>query len=226
MNDEMLSCKICGKQNKNLLKLTHHLRDHVISTKDYYDTYYKTKESGICKECGKQTKFGGLRTGYQTFCGLKCSTSNKDVLEKTKQTWIKKYGIDNPFKDIEMIKKSIEKKYNVTSIMQLEKTKSKFKETCFRNYGVFNPSQSEIVKKKKQSTFKEHYGVDNIFKTEKIITQSRERLINQFERKYKKIFIPNISINERICLNELQQHVIYNIQRCPRVHSYFPDGCI
>lgn len=60
---------------------------------------------------------------------------------KAKETWIKNYGVDHPFKSDIIIEKK--------------------KTTWIEHYGVDNPSKSLEIKEKKRKSYQEHYGVDN-----------------------------------------------------------------
>ena len=69
-------------------------------------------------------------------------------LEKSRETNIKKYGVDNPSKNTQI--------------------KVKKEETCLKNYGVKHPSQAEEIKTRIRETSIERYGVDNPSKNERV----------------------------------------------------------
>ena len=48
-----MKCEICGKDFINNRIGSHINRIHHISSKDYYDKYYKQQNEGICLNCGK-----------------------------------------------------------------------------------------------------------------------------------------------------------------------------
>lgn len=52
-------CEICKNEFKDKQHIT---RFHKISLKDYYDTYLKRENEGICLCCGKETKFYNLKS--------------------------------------------------------------------------------------------------------------------------------------------------------------------
>lgn len=79
-------CQICNKKCLGLAGLSYHIQIHKTTKQQYYDTYLKkNNQEGICKTCGGKTKFLGMN-GYTSYCSHKCSTSNKEVQEKNKQT--------------------------------------------------------------------------------------------------------------------------------------------
>ena len=78
-------CKICGKTYKTINGLGIHMKlSHNISTKEYYDTFFKKDNEDKCHKCEERTKFLGLREGYSKYCSRSCANSvaGKIVWEK------------------------------------------------------------------------------------------------------------------------------------------------
>jgi hypothetical protein len=75
----------------------HIKRTHNINTKEYYDTYIKKDGEGICKTCGKYTKFNNLEKGYFLHCCKECISGDSDVKNKKENTLLKLYGVKNSF---------------------------------------------------------------------------------------------------------------------------------
>ena len=153
-------CKICGQEMKNK-GITSHLRKHKISDKEYYDTYIKTSSDGICKTCGKPTKFFGNISGYGKYCGPKCAQLDPDTRHKYEQTCISKYGASNVYASEygkERIKETCIKKYGTEYAIQSKEVKDRIKETNIKRYGVENPQQNDVIKEKTKQTNLEKYG--------------------------------------------------------------------
>jgi len=77
--------------------------------------------------------------------------------ERTVQTNMKRFGVENPFQSEEIKKKIREtniKKYGTESPIKLQETLEKSKETMLERYGVENPAYGEL-KEKAVATFKE-----------------------------------------------------------------------
>lgn len=154
----MIKCKICGKPQKSVRGLSQHIRrQHNISIKEYYDTYLKKPNEGICPTCGKQTPFLNMNKGYKKHCDNKCSNRDpekikkqkeiinnkvkenpnyfKECHEKSKKTRLERYGDENygDFRSESFNQKMIErhgdKNYN---------NREKCKQTCLEKYGVKN----------------------------------------------------------------------------------------
>ena len=81
-----------------------------------------------------------------------------------KVSFIKKYGVENPFQsDVvkEKIKETTLKNYGVEHISKSEYIKLKKKETSIKNYGVSHPLKTEIIKSKSKLSKLKKYGDAN-----------------------------------------------------------------
>jgi len=181
-NDNSHICKICGKVAKNNTGLCIHIASHKkINFEDYYLKYIG--KPGYCPECGKETKFISLGKGYYKYCSVKCLSNSKEVKEKRKIAYLKKYGVDNPFKSGEVKeknKKTMMDKYGVDHPSKSPEIKEKRKETCISKYGVDNPSKSQEIKEKKKETCISNYGVDNPFRFSGIREKARDTCITKY----------------------------------------------
>ncbi len=172
----------------------------------------------ICK-CGNEykKKLVQIINVSGAYC-KKCTMNNR--LEKTKQTNLQKYGVENPFQLEEFKNKSKEammEKYGVTAPLQSDKIKEKIKQTNLQKYGVENPSQLSEIKQKKMDTsiknfgtsypiqsseFREKvklsniikYGVDNPSKNQEI----KQKIKETFEEKYGGHPMYDIQIKEKM----------------------------
>ena len=154
-------CRICEKECKNAIGLTSHINQkHNISSKQYYDKYINKCSEGICKICKNTTSFLNIRDGYRKYCSAKCAKNDSENKEKTKQTCLKKYGVEY--------------------VSQCKEIRDKQKETCFKNYGVYYPQQNKEIQQKNKNTCLEKYGVDNVFKAEKIKKKINQTCIDKF----------------------------------------------
>lgn len=90
------NCVICNNSYYRFIK--HLKNEHNISDKEYYDTYIKTEDEGICLVCGKPTKYISFSRGYQKHCKscgstlgqlkrYKNSEERKKNRERVKQHW-------------------------------------------------------------------------------------------------------------------------------------------
>lgn len=99
-------CVICNKA----MSAGHTYREHKLKYKDYYDTYLKSNNDGICVVCGKPTVWD--RTHYKETCSKQCAARNPARQEKIRKTNLERYGVENVYQ-IESIKqRSIETNRN------------------------------------------------------------------------------------------------------------------
>ena len=174
-----------------------------------------------CIECGNSNKTNRCGIyGYKTeYCCRKCA-NGKHRLEKSKKTWIRNYGCDNPMKNSTIQKKGEQtniKKYGTRNVFQNEDIKKKCeitkllkygdpnylnkekqKETNIKKYGCENPfGNKDIIKKIKETNIKK-YGCDHIMKSDKfkkhILTKTLTTLLHK-------------SYNNHICKNEFSKPV-------------------
>ena len=123
--------------------------------------YFHPDVKNECVVCGNPTKFKSITCGFFRTCCINCATKDPLRNEKSKQTCVKKYGVENP-SQAESIKKKKEetclKNYGVKSGLC---NRDKIIATNIERYGVENPSQAESIKKKKEETCLKNYGVRN-----------------------------------------------------------------
>lgn len=113
----------------SILKVTNFLNQNVTLCERVYCILNDIHEVKICPTCNKNpVKFKSMNRGYLDHCCSKCSKLDSLVNEKQKNTCLKKYGIDNPFKSKEVRGKALK--------------------TNIERYGVKNPMKSRIVQEK------------------------------------------------------------------------------
>ena len=135
-----------------------------------------------CKNCGNKTKFINLKEGYRKFCSKKCSNSNKDKQEKTKQVCIEKYRGIAPASSKEVQKKMKEtnlERYGVGNAMQNKDISSRSQQTNIERYGGCGNASKELQKKYQQTMLKK-YGVDNPMRSECIKEALKFNLIEKY----------------------------------------------
>ena len=108
---------------------------------------------------------------------------NKSINEKTKNTCLKKYGVDSPSKQEEIkqkIKQTCIERYGTQGVMSLPEFKEKAKQTCIEKYGVQHSSQSKMVKEKKKKTNLEKYGQEAYFQTDEFKEKSKQTCLEKY----------------------------------------------
>jgi hypothetical protein len=134
-----------------------------------------------CNNCGKNVikeyRVKRFNNEFISFCE-NC---------KTKQTNLRKYGVDNPVKS-DIVRKKIRQtnleKYGVDSYSKTEEYKNKCKETFIKNYGVDNPAKSDIIKEKTKQTCLDKYGVEYSGQSENNKTKNKQTCLDKYGVEY------------------------------------------
>ena len=136
--------------------------------------------------------------------GVENPQQNKNIKEKSKQTCLKKYGVSSPLESKELREKgkiTSLKRYGTLSPQQSNKVKEKAKNTCLKKYGVEYPSQNKEIRQKQIETTFQKYGVENYGMTKEAREKSRHIWKLTFQ-KNKNIWLKNCS-SKRYNLKEI-----------------------
>ena len=142
---------------------------------------------GVCPVCGSKTKFISILQGYKTYCSNKCSANSKVVREKTKQTNLEKYGVDNISKSNSIKdkkKETFKTNYGCEHFMQSKELREKAKQTCLTKYGVEHSSQSKEVQEKVKNTCLKKYGVEHFYQSKEFKKKSKETCFKKYGVEY------------------------------------------
>jgi hypothetical protein len=115
-----------------------------------------------CHCCNKNVRYINFNKGYVKYCSNSCQSKDfwnnvsEDKLKlrslRSKETCMKKYGVDNPQKSEKVKLKSKNtniQKYGVEHHLKTTEGKLKIQESVTKKYGVHNISKLESVKSKK-----------------------------------------------------------------------------
>jgi len=155
-NDRLFICEECNRSFNNHQSLGKHISQKH-NLKNYYNKYLKEESEGLCKICGKETKFVNLVKGYLNTCSKKCK--NIYCYNKNKMGMKEKYGVEHNFQRKEIREKIIkDNKKNQKYPFYKKETQNKIKENNFKIYGLENQFQREEVKEHNKQIKKERYG--------------------------------------------------------------------
>jgi len=118
-----------------------------------------------CRKCGINQQHKTLQQTYTNSITLARS------VQRRQNTFIKKYGADNPSKISclqEKKKRTFVLRYGVDNPRKSSVIKDKIKQTWLDKYGVDNPRKSSVIKDKIKQTWLDKYGVDNPSKSQEI----------------------------------------------------------
>lgn len=169
--------------------------DASILTRAHY-ILHNIKEQIKCETCSTPLRFTKKIDFTQKYCSYSCRDKSPLTLKKRKETNLEKFGMDNPFKNKELIKDSMMKKYGVDNPSRLDEVKKKIKEANINNaeermekakltikekYGVEHASQIPSVKEKIKNTCIEKYGSEYYFTSSVGIEKIKQTLLEKYD---------------------------------------------
>lgn len=138
-----------------------------------------------CQHCGKTLdKINVIITvGYRPFCSIACSSKDKTVREKYKNTCLNRFGVQNP--------------------SQSDCVKRKKRNTSLQTYGVDSPGKSEVIKQKIRTTCLKKYGVDSVFKVNSIKASIKATIKQRYGVEHQ---CQSDSVKRKITTTHLKRH--------------------
>jgi very-short-patch-repair endonuclease len=172
LRSQLLESGFIESEKFNSIKVRWYSGELIRELSDYYQSYTGNNPSSVSEAayfcyynmtaynkcfCGKEiTKYMSFKKGYREYCSVKCAKSSVKVLEQTRQTNIKKYGVTNVSQSV-LVKNKREatfiKRYGVKSYYQSIDFKNKAKETLIKRYGVDHPMRDNEIASKCRSSF-------------------------------------------------------------------------
>lgn len=177
-------------QQMNAMQLGHQLKKHQQQLDELFPqqaplaakfhAYVHGATTAICDQSNKFRTWLGWDQGFRQFCGNQGSCvcnrqhaqtkrSEKTVeqqeliVEKRKQTNIKKYGAEFASQTTQIKNKTLEtcmRKYGARSPTSNREILKKISQTCMQNHGTAWPQQNPEIFAKTQMVFQELFGVD------------------------------------------------------------------
>jgi hypothetical protein len=134
----------------------------------------------ICKKCGKEYFFT-----EKTLKRLKPERLENQLCCSCmrKETNLKKYGVDNPAKNIEIkekIKNTNLERYGTASTFQNKEVRDKFNQTCLERYGVEWPWQNKDIYQKRIETHLKKYGVEYPLQSKEVQKKIKQTYLDKY----------------------------------------------
>lgn len=233
MNLIFITCNICNTKVKKLGNHLYHSHPD-ITYKIYYDKYLKQPDDGICKICGKPTKFDNKRRHYLACCSKICN--DKYTYQQTQKALIEKYGVDNPFKSQELMTDSYKNKdYNKRTVKtrqtKLEKygdpgfcNVEKRKQTNIKKYGTESFTQTLDFCEKRKNTMINKYGHEQMVYNRELFLKAKKKYVYnnlQFDSSWEIAYY--IWLKDHNIEFEYQPDISFEYEYNGKIHKYFPD---
>lgn len=137
----------------------HNLRVICVCGKEYTATLPDIERGRLCVGCKKdRTK----ETNLQKY-GVENPFQSEEFKEKSKMTNIERYGVDHPLKNkdiLQKLKNTNKERCGYEYVFHTVEALRKARETCLRKYGAEFPLKSEFVQAKIKKTFLEKIGFE------------------------------------------------------------------
>lgn len=214
-----MKCLLCNNEFKTHQSFCLHLRSHKTTICQYTKNVLNLSDS--CIICGNPTKYQTKKRKFARFCSQKCAHKSEEtkkrrvelslqrygvtspaklpfVVEKRKQTCLKKYGVECNFNLPETRKNTLEsisknrenitaktkatnmEKYGVECTLHSKNSIKEKKKTWIKHWGVDNPNKSDFIREKKKQTCLKRYGVESPL----LSTEILEKAIKSNMEKY------------------------------------------
>lgn len=135
----------------------------------------------------KQKRSAKAKETFLKKYGVDNPTKSKEVLDKIQKTNLERYGVEcSAQSDVvkEKVKATNLKKYGVKYSFQAEEVKDKIKATSLERYGVDNPSKSEVIKSKIVESNRKNLGVDYPMQSKDVMDKSRATSFEKYGTEY------------------------------------------
>ena len=178
---------------KKLPLLSYYIDNRYSDSESWTETIWRIRNNTnikpVCKECGKPLKFP-----FKIYCSCKCRSNNENVINKTKETCIKKYGVEYAITN-DNIKNKIQEKlktqYKDIAIKSCQtklkrygdenyNNSEKSKQTCLEKYGTEHPAQNEQIKEKIKQTCLKKYGVEYSLQSDIVKEKSEKTKLEKY----------------------------------------------
>ena len=144
-------------------------------------------------------------------------TCQKCTYQKTKEIYLQKYGVENPFQreDIKAkSKQTLKEKYGVENISQSKEIQNKIKQNNLLKYGVESTSQLESVKEKAKQTCRERYGCDYVMQTKEFQERFEQTSLEKYGVKRPTM---NNDIKKRVETTVIKKYGVKNVSSSSEV---------
>ncbi len=186
-----------------------------------------TEKNLYCFNCGIQLPLFKV-LGDSKFCSSKCSNSSELTKNKSKQTFLNHYGVDNPAKSSKVqnkIKITNVERYSVERPTQNIEIKNKITESCkqtlINKYGVDNISKVDFIKEKKIKNCLEKYGVEYVTQLNSVKEKKKETCLTKYgvdhPSKNESIKQKIIDSNKQTCLNKYGVSTIFQTNKLKEI---------
>lgn len=168
---------------KKILEYPILANDEVSFAERIYCILNGMKERQKCKTCNRnEVTFDSKNFSYRRFCSASCGQLDPDVQKKLESTMIERHGVRRACQSKEILAKSEQtciKKYGRWYLGSKD-CMEKSKQTFLERYGDECYANTEDFKEKSKRTCLEKYGVEYSFQSENNKNKTKETLLKEY----------------------------------------------
>lgn len=139
------------------------------------------------------------------------SNFGKKILERSRNTMEKRYGVKHAHQNPESRKKftdSMMKKYDVPYAMQNSELSHKHADACMRNWGVKSALSSECVRQRRKKTMIDRYGSEHALQNTEVLKKLQDTMREKYGVPWiNQQHIPENSLSILSDVNKLSEHL-------------------
>ena len=135
----------------------------------------------------KQKRSAKAKETFLKKYGVDNPAKTKEVKDKMRKTTLERYGVEHSSQSVvvkEKIKQSNLSKYGVEYSFQANEVKEKIKQTNLDKYGVDNPSKSEVIKQRIVESNRKNLGVDYPMQSKDVMNKTRVTSLEKYGTEY------------------------------------------
>lgn len=135
----------------------------------------------------KQKRSAKAKETFLKKYGVDNPAKTKEVKDKMRKTTLERYGVEHSSQSVVVKEKNRQSnlaKYGVEYSFQANEVKEKIKQTNLDKYGVDNPSKSEVIKQRIVASNRKHLGVDYPMQSREVMDKSRVTSLEKYGTEY------------------------------------------
>lgn len=177
------------KYNRQIFEKYKDLFSNISEFFYYYKNPEQAEKERYCRTCGKQLKFNNNKNSYPLYCSCKCKSNNPNEIRKKIKTLQTKYGVTN----VSQIQ-AVKEKKNQTKLNNIDRYGNnsyqrgvlQYKINCLKKYGVDNYSKTQQK--------------NNLYKNKEWVKATKEKEFKTRKEKYGSATYYNLNKKHETCL--------------------------
>lgn len=196
--------------------------------KNNFDCKFKNliQFGALCMNCYNKKKTDITKQSNLKKYGVEFVSQVREIRQKAEDTMMKKYGVKHATQSKELYEKMKSNnmdKYGVEFISQIPEVREKAKNTIMEKYGVEFASQAPEVREKVKNTFMQKYGVESVFQNPEIMQKVRNTTMKNFGVEYA---TQSKIVQDKTIRTNLKKYGVERATQSEKVQNKITDTCM